>query len=206
MSIETDKNNFTHKQLKIKTMTTKTKLPIGLMLILSLIAVIAVSQIARLFFLFYYWGLGTLISSIPIFEILESVMFLGLSIYTIVSFIKRKSNAVFLGKLFFGLLLLRSFLYPIVFSLIATIPVLVGRGGQAHWFHWVAIPLYLIGLAYLLFSKQIQNFFPKEQRTIRKIDMAIAIVAVPIVVLGVFYFRDLFGFPFWYDFFVLGIR
>ena len=36
MSIETDKNNL-HNQLKIKTMTTKTKFPIGLMLILSLI-------------------------------------------------------------------------------------------------------------------------------------------------------------------------
>ncbi|MDR0332751.1 MAG: hypothetical protein LBI15_04735 [Dysgonamonadaceae bacterium] len=159
-------------------MTTKTKLPIGLMLILSLIVLFAVLQIPRLYYLFsnvgieppYEWGTESYPN--PIFGILESVMFLCLSIYTIVSFIKLKSNALFLGKLLFGLLLLRRIALIIVFGLgLSSLWILVSLGA----------------LAYLFFSKQIQNLFPKEQRVICKIDVVIAIVAVIIVALSIIF-------------------
>jgi hypothetical protein len=108
-----------------------------------------------------------MLSNRPILDVLESVMLLCLSIYTFVSLIKLKPNALFLGKLFSGIVLFRGILPVIASSLIS----------------WTYVLISIVALIYLFFSKQTQNLFPKAQRTVYKIDIVIVIVAVLLVIL-----------------------
>ena len=165
------------------------KLPIGLILFLNLIMIWAVAEVL---ITSRWW-----ISPHSLILLLSAIL-IGLLIYTIVSFIKSKPNALFLGKLFLGLLLLDWVLNPILAALCTEwrgniCLSVAGWCWASAWNrvwvggYWILISIYIIALAYLYCSKQIQTLFPKEQRTIFTIDKVIAIVAVIAIVVRIFW-------------------
>ena len=181
-----------------------TRLPIGLILFLNLIMILTTSEMLDLS---SWWRSN---NSPTWLIILSSAILIGLLIYTIVSFIKSKPNALFLGKLFLGLFLFDWVLNPIRAALrLRTVwsgdvgerclsLVLEGWDWGRAWTwgvvnvhnreeDWILISLCIIALVYLFFSKQIQTLFPKEQRTIFTIDKVIAIVAVIVIIVKAFW-------------------
>lgn len=112
---------------------------------------------------------------LPIGDVILGIMLLGISIYTLYSFIHRKPNAVFLGKTYvvavFATNLLSLFGGDFENSGLGSMPQIIRS------LVWA-----IIWFSYLNLSEQVQEVIPKEYRRLKNSDyyILVALIIVPL--------------------------
>ncbi len=104
----------------------------------------------------------------------------GLALYTILAFLNKRSNAVFLGKSYLIIIFLSNLLLLL--------------GGDCGDYGWGSLPQILKALifgivwfVYLCLSEQVSDLFPKEERKILSRDKYIvgSLIFTPVLLLGI---------------------
>lgn len=104
----------------------------------------------------------------------------GLALYTILAFLNKRSNAVFLGKSYLIIIFLSNLLLLL--------------GGDYGDYGWGSLPQILkalifgiVWLVYLCLSEQVSDLFPKEERKILSRDKYIvgSLIFTPVLLLGI---------------------
>ena len=112
---------------------------------------------------------------LPMGDVILGIMLLGVSIYTLYSFIQHKPNAVFLGKTYvvavFATNLLSLFGGDFENSGLGSMPQIIRS------LIWA-----IIWFSYLSLSEQVQEVIPKEYRRLKKSDyyILVALIIVPL--------------------------
>jgi hypothetical protein len=111
---------------------------------------------------------------------LFDLLFVCLGVYTIYSFVKLKSNAVFLGKMYLITLFVSLFIIFLSSILTSSTKILTGQTSLKEGISILlsALIFFIVWMLYFTYSRKINTLFPKQSRKINRIDIILFVITL----------------------------